>query len=176
MIKLSVLRGNIIELLGLTTGILVLFLVPPLPSELLLWSWFSLWYFSHCPTHYVVGTLLGVSFTHYVVGHSNLTRLNGRAMREIVRLLPTLGLRIDKTGGVQSSPRRRAALYASGAVASMLLPLFPTVFSFHVGNTTVQILLTLMTLGNLALTLYASPRTGDLARAKKSWRFAPANT
>lgn len=170
LIKLSVPRGNAIELLGLASGVAILFFVPPLPGELLLWSWTAFWYFPHCLTHYVVGTVLGMKFTHYVVGKSNLTEFDGRAMCEIAGLLPTLGLRIDKMHESKVHPARRAAMYASGAVSSMFLPMIPTFASISRATPMVSVLLLFATLGNLALTLYSSPKIGDFARAMKTLR------
>jgi len=83
----------------------------------------------------------------------------------LLRVVPVLGLKIDKSSLNSISPNNVRAMYASGAVSSMLLPwvVVPTGYaiSFPVG-----ILLTILTLANDVFTLYFSPQVGDIHHAR----------
>ena len=78
----------------------------------------------------------------------------------LLRVVPVLGLKIDKSILDSISPKNVRAMYASGAMSSMVLPwvVVPTSYaiSFPLG-----ILLTILTIANDIFTLYFSPQVGD---------------
>jgi hypothetical protein len=82
-----------------------------------------------------------------------------------MRLVPILGLKIDKTGLDSISPNRVRAMYASGAVSSMLLP-WLTIPAGYAISLPIGILITVLTLGNDLFTLHFSIRVGDLHHAR----------
>ncbi len=66
----------------------------------------------------------------------------------------------------RASPRARRWMYASGALVSMILPLLVIPRSYTIGPVWVGYLFTVMVIGNDLFTLYFSPKTGDLYRAR----------
>lgn len=78
----------------------------------------------------------------------------------LLKAVPVLGLKIDKSSLNSISSNNVRAMYASGVVSSMLLPwvVLPTsyVISLPVG-----ILLTILTVANDVFTLYFSLQVGD---------------
>lgn len=165
--------GNGVEGAGIFFGAITLYLVNLLYNPLhrllaLFVSWLCFWYFSHCLAHYIVGRLLGVNFLYYYVGRSSLIKLNIKSISFVMKFVPVLGIKIDKTSFNNVSKYRRAATYASGAFASMLTPIIPLIYSaIHLDMLT-TLILSVMTFGNIIFTLYFSSRIGDLSRARRA--------
>jgi hypothetical protein len=61
----------------------------------------------HCLAHYIVGRLAGIRFTHMFIGGPPP---------------PRPGLKIDYASYLRASPKIRAAMHASGAVLTKLVP------------------------------------------------------
>lgn len=167
--------GNLVEVLGMSFGVVMLFLVnflhiPLLRLLSLFVSWFCFWYFSHCLAHYIVGRLLGVNYLYYFIGRSSLLRLNIKPISFIMKYVPVLGIKIDKGLFKNVSRHRKAATYASGAVASMLTPIVPLIYSVVYLDILTTLIFSIITFGNIIFTLYFSSRIGDLYRARKALR------
>jgi hypothetical protein len=169
--RLSLAQGSSLCTIGVLTGLALLVVVPrfrsvPVDLLLLLVAWFCLWFFSHDLTHHIVGRIVGVGFRYYFVGRSAITRLDLPIISDLARVVPVLGLKIERSTLRSVSPGKVRAMYDSGAVASMFLPwlIVPTGYaaSFLVG-----VLLTLLSLANLVFTLYFSTQVGDLRRASR---------
>jgi hypothetical protein len=67
----------------------------------------------HCLAHWLVGRLVGMRFTDYFIGGPPP---------------PRPGLKTDYATYLRVSPRRRAAMHASGAVATKVAPFLPLFF------------------------------------------------
>jgi hypothetical protein len=67
----------------------------------------------HSPTHWLVGRLLGIRFTDYFLGGPPP---------------PRPGLKTDYSTYLRASPRARALMHASGAIATKLAPFFALIF------------------------------------------------
>jgi len=83
----------------------------------------------------------------------------------VLKVVPVLGLKIDRSSLKSVSPNRARAMYASGALFSMILPWVVIPTGFAVGLP-VGILLTLLTVANDVFTLYFSLQVGDLHHAR----------
>lgn len=167
---LSLAQGASLCVFGVLLGLALLILAPrvklfPLDVLFILVSWFCLWFFSHDLAHHIVGRMVGVSFRYYFLGRSAITKMSLPIAPNLLRVVPVLGLKIDKSSLNAISPNNVRAMYASGAVSSMLLPwlIVPTGYaiSFLVG-----ILLTLLTVANDVFTLCFSPQVGDLHQVR----------
>ena len=80
--------------------------------------------------------------------------------------IPVLVLKLDKKSMGQASPRARKWMHASGALVSMFLPWLIIPSTFTVGSVWVGFFFTILVVGNDLFTLYFSPKTGDLYRAR----------
>jgi len=163
---LSLAQGASLCVFGLLVGLALLIVAPrvklfPLNALFVLVSWFCLWFFSHDLAHHTVGRVVGVGFRYYFLGRSAITKLDLPIASNLLRLVPVLGLRIDKSSLNSVSPNRVRAMYASGTVSSMFLPWLAIPAGYAVGLT-VGVLLTLLALANGVFTLYFSPQVGDL--------------
>ena len=168
--RLSLAQGASLCVFGLLVGLALLIEAPrvklfPLNALFVLVSWFSLWFFSHDLAHHIVGRIGGVGFRYYFLGRSAIAKLDLPIASNLLKFVPVLGLKIDKSSLDSISPNRVRAMYSSGALFSMFLPWVVIPAGFSVGLP-VGILLTLLTVANDIFTLYFSPRVGDLHHAR----------
>jgi len=133
---------------------------------LLLFAWFSFWFFIHDLMHHAVGKMFGIRFQYYFLGRSAIRKLNLPLVSSLMRRVPVFVLKVDRSSLSGASPRKRRWMYASGAVASMGLPWIIVPSSFSLGPYWVGVFFVMLVLGNTLFTLYFSPKTGDLYRAK----------
>jgi hypothetical protein len=151
-------------------GIALIVVVPsirlfPVDALLVLIAWFCLWFFSHDLAHHIVGRVVGVRFRYYFLGRSAITKLSLPIVSNLLRVVPVLGLKVERSSLKSVSANRARAMYASGALFSMFLPWVVIPAGFAVGLL-VGILLALLTVANDVFTLYFSPRVGDLYHAR----------
>jgi hypothetical protein len=168
--RLSLAQGASLCVFGLLVGIALLIVAPrirlfPVNALLVLVAWLFLWFFSHDLAHHVVGRIVGVTFRYYFLGRSAIIKLGLAVVSSAMRLVPVLGLKIDKPSLNSISPNRVRAMYASGAVSSMFLPWLAIPAGYAI-NLPLGILLTILTLANDAFTLYFSVQVGDLHHAR----------
>ena len=168
--RLSLAQGSSLCAAGLLTGLTLLVLVPrvrlfPVDLAFIFAGWFCFWFFSHDLAHHIVGRIVGVRFRYYFLGRSTITRLNLPIASNLLKVIPVLGLKIDKSSLKSVSPKRVRAMYSSGAVFSMFLSWVVIPTGILVGLP-VGILISILTAANVVFTLYFSPRVGDLHNAR----------
>ena len=168
--RLSLAQGESLCIFGVLVGIALLIMAPrirlfPLNVLFILVAWFCFWFFSHDLAHHIVGRIVGVSFRYYFLGRSAITKMRLPIASNLLKAVPVLGLKIDKSSLTPISPNNVRAMYASGAVSSMLLPwvVVPTSYAISLP---VGILLTTLTIANDVFTLYFSPQAGDIHQAR----------
>jgi hypothetical protein len=110
--------------------------------------------------------MLGIRFQHYFLGRSAIRKLKLPLVSGLMEKVPVFVLKVDRSSLRGVSPRRRRWMYASGAMASMGLPWIIVPSSFSLGPYWVGVFFLMLVLGNELFTLYFSPKTGDLYRAK----------
>lgn len=168
-IKIPLVLGNAIEILGIVVAISLIVVAPDMNGTFVrflfyLTSWLCLLFFPHCLTHFIVGRLAGVRFSHYVIGKSSITKLRLPVVSAVAAVFPLLKLRIDKRSLRSVNDGARAATFASGAVASMILPFLVPVVAFGRLPVAWSLGLLLLSLANACFDLYYSPKAGDLSR------------
>lgn len=156
--KISLIQGNMLCLAMTVFGV-ALSMVPGIPAKLL--SFILLWYFPHCPAHYIVGRLVGIRFSHYFLTRSSIGKLGGIFEK---LALPTLGIKVKEWG--HSGRWARFFMFSAGVLASMSLPLIPAMTLYLEG----QAWLLTLALLNIGFDLYFSPKVGDFRKALNSLR------
>jgi len=162
--------GDIINTLLLVIAIVAAIYAPSLPSPsfvVLLASWALVFISVHPLAHRVVGAACGVRFLHYYLAPSSVANLHIPAISRLAGRVPLFGLRVVKESLKGLAPWRGWATYASGALASMLIPIFIVLYAYLLSEVLEAILLALLTAGNALFTLHYSVRGGDFWRAKK---------
>src|SRR5213593_2169398 len=170
--KFTLAQGSGISILGLAAGIISLALASIntmllFRVILLLLAWFSFWFFSHDLAHHITGQLVGIKFRYYYLGKSAIRKLNLPIIPQLMNRIPVLVLKVDHESLRQATPRSQSAMFASGAIVSIVLPWLIIPASFSLGPTLGLLFLALV-VGNDSFTLYFSPKTGDLYRARKA--------
>ena len=168
--RLSLAQGASLCAVGLLVGLTLLVVTPrvklfPVNALLVLAAWFCFWFFSHDLAHHIVGRIVGVGFRYYFLGRSTITKLNLPIVSNLLKVVPVLGLKIDKSSLKSISPNGLRVMYASGAVSSMLLPWIVVPPGYAIGLP-FGILITLLTVTNDVFTLYFSPKVGDIHHAR----------
>src|SRR3989454_11111601 len=125
--KFTPAQGAGISILGLAAGIVSLALASTnmmLLSRvtLLLFAWFTFWFFSHDLAHHITGQLVGIKFRYYYLGKSAIRKLNLPLIPQLMNRIPVLVLKVDHESLKQATPRPQRVMFASGAIVSMVLP------------------------------------------------------
>ena len=168
--RLSLAQGSSLCVCGLLFGLSLLVAAPriglfPVNALFVLVAWFCLWFFSHDLAHHIVGRIFGIGFRYYFLGRSATIKLGLPIISNVMRLVPVLGLKIDRPSLNSISRNRVRAMYASGALSSMFLPWLVVPAGYTIALP-VGILFTILTLANDVFTLYFSVRVGDLHHAR----------
>lgn len=174
--------GNFLCFVGTVTGIANAYYSLsyhfPLKFILLLLSWFLVWYFSHCLSHYLVGTLGGIRFKYYFLGRSTIRKAKIPLISKVAQNLPfVLGIKIDKESISKANPKAIKTMYLAGPLSSMMLPFIIVALSLtQPSQVTLPLLpftirdsyiLLGLTLANVAFSLYFSPKVGCISKAIK---------
>ena len=113
---------------------------------------------THALTHYVVGGLMGIRFTHFF---------------SVPPLRPQPGFKTDYATYLRTPPRSRAWMHASGAIVSKIVPFLVAVLA-AAGGAQPWAVYALLAIGVLQLFTDAtlSTRASDWKRFKREMRFA----
>jgi len=159
--------GNTISIFFIMFAIVIAFksqqFKNPLRLLILLVSWFLMLYFTHCLSHYIVGRMLGVQFSHYFLSRSMLAKAKIPVVSRLFSARIFLTLKIKNRAG------RKAmfAMFISGALASMFTPLVIVLIAFSFDKHSAMILL-LLSLFNICFTGYFSYKYGCIRKALNS--------
>ena len=117
-LRIPVWLGNALLVAGMVVGVAAVFVArtvsSPTLAGLLLIAAAAVWTVAfHCPTHWIVGRIVGIRFTDYFLGGPPP---------------PRPGLKSDYAKYLRADPSRRAWMHASGAIATKLAPFLALVF------------------------------------------------
>ena len=165
-IRIPLIVGFSIELLGI--GFILLALnystrvqLPSINLIVYLFSEVCLVFFPHCLVHFIVGSLVGIRFNHFRIVRSAISKLGPPGK---LPSLPVLCLVVDHGSLKRCSAVGRAAMYASGAIASMMLPFSVVGYAFSKLPFSLWLVCLMFAIANLAFDIYYSPRVGDISR------------
>jgi hypothetical protein len=125
-------------------------------------------YLVHCPTHYLVGRVVGVRFRAMRLGRTTLAKSLPKRAARFAKLLPILTLSTDRASLTGGSRRGLALMYASGTVASTSIAFVVAAAAAtrqSLGYAWVSWVVAVL---YLTFDLIFSPRTGDLMRARRT--------
>src|SRR6266571_1526234 len=108
--KLTLAEGGGLSIIGLSAGV-VSWLLASLETALLvrllllLFAWFTLWFFSHDLAHHIVGELVGIKFRYYYLGRSAIRKLKMPLIPGLMSRIPVLVLKIHQDSLLRVSAR-----------------------------------------------------------------------
>jgi hypothetical protein len=120
-------------------------------------AWFLLWFFTHDLAHFIAGHLLGIRFSYFYLGLSNLVR--AIPFKGIKFLFLVLGLKISRKRS-KASKYGFASMYFAGPLASMILPFYVPIYLFLYKYNLLAFIFLFLSLINLIITLIFSPKYG----------------
>jgi hypothetical protein len=129
-------------------------------------------YFAHCPSHYLVGSLLGVRFNRLILAKSAMRNEKSPALRFIGNHAFTFSLILDRRSLNKVPARARRVTLLAGVTASISLPFLVAILAFLDGSAGSEIATLAFALFYLAFNTVYSPRTGDVYRARMLSRGA----
>ncbi len=130
-------------------------------------SWLLLWFFTHDLFHLIVGVLVGVRFSNFYIGISNLVRALKISPQYRI-LFIALGLRIDREGS-KASGAGYAVMYFAGPLASMLFPFYvPLQILFLSGFNIVVLFFLTISVVNLAISSVLSLQHGCIRKGVRA--------
>jgi len=127
-------------------------------------------YLVHCPAHYFVGRVVGISFRTIRFGRTTLARVLPPRFAGLARLVPILTLSTEKASLAKASKGRAAAMYASGAIASVCSAFVIAGVATVSESSFPAAVAWLVAIGYLVFDVVFSPRTGDIKRARATLR------
>lgn len=127
-------------------------------------------YLVHCPAHFIMGTIVGVEFRSIGYGRSTLVRALPQRLAGLAKPLPILTLKIAKVSLSRISKGRAASMYAAGTVASVATAFLIALLALPRDPLPFSALAWAVAIGYLLFDVAFSPRSGDLARARKALR------
>jgi len=161
--KLSIRLGNFLQLFMLCLAIVIAFIADHIFPFLI--STIIFWYFSHCLTHYIVGSIFKIRFSYYFITTSSIKKLRG--FKSISKYFYTLGIKIDweksKSGKIGF-----VVMFISGALASILCPFLIVLIAYVRSFKFESITLSALWILNTMFTLYFSSKVGDIHKAKRA--------
>lgn len=129
-------------------------------------AWFLLWFFTHDLLHLVVGWLVGIRFSNFYIGLSNLVRALNISPKYMMLFL-ALGIKIDREHS-RASKRGYAAMYISGPLASMLAPFYVPLYMLMQGISIVALFFLTISIINLLLDAIMSYRHGCIRKGVRA--------
>ncbi len=151
---LSIPAGNLLESV---TTIAAIALAYQMSSEWMLYlSALILMTTLHPLSHYIIGSLIGIRFTHYY--------LNGPAKIE-----PTL--KIDYFSYLKASGKKRALMHVSGVIGTVAAPLIIALIALDKGAGSAASNLFIIFLLLVVFELLTSTKIGDLMRARREYGY-----
>ena len=167
MAKIKIVYGNIVSIIFVAVAVYlskVASIFPFLLRVLIsLFCWYAMLYFTHCISHYIVGYILGVKFSHYFISKSMLSKAKIPLLSTLFSRKVFLGLKIKR----KSSNFRMFLMFLAGPLASMFSPLV-IVFNIYSYDKLIGFLLLILTMGNIIFTGYYSYKFGCIRKALNS--------
>ena len=80
-----------------------------------------MWYAFHPISHYVTALRYGVRTIYFYIGKSEMGKAKVKGAKELSSVLITVGTRLDRTQFKALERKKRAIVYASGAIYGMIL-------------------------------------------------------
>ncbi|MDA4119368.1 MAG: hypothetical protein OK436_02160 [Thaumarchaeota archaeon] len=127
-------------------------------------------YLVHCPAHYIVGRVVGITFRKIRFGKTTLARVLPTRFAGLARLVPILTLSTDKASLARASKTRAAAMYASGTVASVSSAFIIAGVASITEALLPAAIAWLVAVGYLVFDVVFSPRSGDIMKAQSALR------
>ena len=170
---LSILAGNMIQIVGIVTACVALALArsthsKPAAIAAVVAAWVLFYFFCHGIAHWAVGRLLGIRFAFYTVGGTGNPEGYPAGMRWVFEHLPFFGVQTEKASMQKARPRAKAIMWSAGVTSSAVVPTLGALCAWNAGIPGSKLFLifaVFWAIGTLASNWRS--RTGDYAKARR---------
>lgn len=170
---LSISAGNWIQGAGISLGCVFLWLSSqpnnvPVRVIAMIAGYFLIYFTSHSSSHYVVGRIVGIEFTHYSVGGSTHVSSYPPVMRQIFERLPFFAVHTNSQSLKSAPPVSRALMFGAGIVGTVLFCSLAALFVFRADVQGGLILLIFNVVWQVSSFIAEMRQGGDLAKATRA--------
>ncbi len=122
--RMSIVTGNIVQLMGLVIGAILLYLAAHLSVAtvarviLMLLGWFVIYICCHAIAHWAVGRLVGIRFRGYGVRGTDHPENYPPGLRQVMSVIPFFTAMTEKASMQKASAAAKAAMFSAGETST----------------------------------------------------------
>jgi hypothetical protein len=127
--RMSIVTGNIVQLLGLVIGAVLLYLAARLRVAtvarvvLMLLGWFVIYVCCHAIAHWAVGRLVGIRFRGYGLRGTDHPENYPPGLRQLMSIMPFFTVLTEKTSMQKARPVAKALMFSAGETSTTICSL-----------------------------------------------------
>lgn len=176
-VRLSVARGNLLQLGGMALGSTLLVAATRIPATssarvaLMVTGWLAIYLCCHAVAHYAIGRLVGIRFRGYGIRGTDHPENYPPVVRQIMSILPFFTALTERESMRRAPPLAQAAMFAAGETSTTVCSLLAALYAWKAGIPGGQVLFFVTLAWNLSATLVTAlvPR-GDYTKARRALR------
>ena len=177
--RMSIVTGNIVQLMGLVIGAILLYLAAHLSIAtaarviLMLLGWFVIYICCHALAHWAVGRLVGIRFRGYGVRGTDHPENYPPGLRQVMSVIPFFTAMTEKASMQKASAAAKAAMFSAGETSTTVCSLLAAGYAWLSGTPGGFTLFVVTVCWDIGSTIVTSivPR-GDYAKAIRVLREA----
>jgi len=174
---MSVVTGNIVQLLGLVVGAAFLILAAYLSIAtiarviLMLLGWFVIYVCCHAIAHWAIGRAAGIRFRGYGVRGTDHPENYPPGVRQVMSVMPFFTALTEKASMQQASRTAKAAMFSAGETSTTICSLLAAGYAWLSGTPGGFTLFVVTVFWDIGATIVTAlvPR-GDYAKAIRALR------
>jgi hypothetical protein len=172
-ISMSIPAGNLIQVTGLAAGfILSSSSTQPTTSgtAMMIAGYLLVYFSSHSLSHYVVGRLAGIRFSHYSLGGSSHASAYPPVMRQLFERLPFFSVHAEADSMKAATSSAKGSMFLAGVIGTVVFSTLATLCAYGVQARGALILLGFNIFWQIGTIITEARPGGDIAKARKSFR------
>lgn len=138
-VRMSVAKGNLLQLVGLVIGASLLDLAAHLQAAgavrvaLMLFGFLIIYDCSHAIFHWAVGRLVGIRFRGYGVRGTDHPEAYPPGIRQLMSVMPFFTALTHKQSMTEASPTAKALMFAAGETGTTVVSLLAALYAWRGG-------------------------------------------
>lgn len=176
-LRLSITRGNLLQVVGTTVGATLIALAgnlsgpPAARFALALLGWLAIYDCTHSIGHYLVGRAVGIRFRFYGIRGSDHPEDYPPGLRQLMSLAPFWSVITDRASMRTAAPWRKALMFAAGETSTTICSTAAAFAAAAAQIPGAHTLLLFTIVWNAAATVVTAVKPkGDYAKARRAVR------
>ena len=175
--RMSVSKGNLVQLAGLVLGALLMVIAANFRAAevvrvvLMLVGFLIIYDCCHAISHWAIGRLVGIRFRGYGVRGTDHPEAYPPGIRQLMSTMPSFTAMTQKESISTASPTAKALMFAAGETGTTVISLLAALYAWQSGIPGGGILFWVMVVWNVVATVATTvtPK-GDYAKAIRALR------